>query len=117
MSPKARYCVIAAHKQIADFSSEYVKRITLFKTPLKKVGKKRECQEVSGSSPITFHNLLQLMGPKIDHADGGYQKHDLAGQGQQKFCVFRIEYKNHGGCQEKKEKDLEGHFRQDAPCL
>ena len=62
MSPKARYCFIAAHKQIADFSSEYVKRVILFKTPLKKVGKKRKCQEVSGSSPVTFHYLLQLMG-------------------------------------------------------
>lgn len=38
MRPKARYCIIAAHKKFADFSSEYVKRVTLFKTPLKKVG-------------------------------------------------------------------------------
>ncbi len=57
MSPKARYCVIAAHKQISDFSTEYVKRVTLFKTPLKKVGKKRQWQAVSRPSPVTFRNF------------------------------------------------------------
>ena len=55
------------------------------------------------------------MGPEIDHADGGYQEHDLAGQLQQKPGIFRIEPINHGGGQEKKEKHLECHLGQNAP--
>jgi len=30
MSPKARYCVIAAHKQIPDFSPKYGKKDHMF---------------------------------------------------------------------------------------
>ncbi len=56
-----------------------------------------QCSRFSGHRSLFFHNLLQLMGPEIGHPDGGHQKHDLAGQGYKKFCIFRIESINHGG--------------------
>ena len=51
MSLKARYCVIAAHKQIPDFSPKYVKR-----------GNVKQCQD----PPLHFSEF-----------QGGYLSHPL----------------------------------------